>query len=241
MEGVNTNTPALCYKRHRFPKQIISHAVWLYFRFTLSYRDIEEMLARRGIQVSYEAIRYWCNKFGQGFANQIRKQCHRPGDTWHVDEVFLTIGGRTYYLFRAVDQDGEVLDIFLQSRRNKRAAKKFFRKLLKKQGYIPRVLVTDKLTSYHAAKREVLRSVRHERGKRDNNRAENSHQATRERERKMRRFKSPGQAQRFLSAQGSIYSFFRPGRHQMQVRNYRAFLGQQFARWDALTGVSPAS
>ena len=146
-EAVNSSTPAICYKRHRFPKEIISHAVWLYYRFTLSYRDVEEMLARRGIPVSYEAVRYGCHKFGQAFANQIRKQRHRPGDRWHIDEVFLTIGGKTHYLFRAVDQDGEVLDILLQSRRNKKAAKRFFRKLLKKQGYVPRVLVTDKLKS----------------------------------------------------------------------------------------------
>ena len=194
MEAVTINPPVICYKRHRFPPAIISHAVWLYFRFTLSYRDVEEMLLKRGIAVSYEAIRYWCGKFGQSFANQIRRARHPPGDQWHVDEVFLKIGGKTHYLFRAVDQDGEVLDILLQSRRNKKAAKKFFRKLLKKQSYVPRVLVTDKLKSYGAAKHKVLPSVEHRCGKRDNNRAENSHQPTRERERKMRRFTSPGQA-----------------------------------------------
>jgi putative transposase len=140
-----------------------------------------------------------------------------------------------------VDQDGDVLDILLQSRRNKRAAKKFFRKLLKQQGYVPRLLITDKLRSYSAAQKEVLPSVEHRTGKRENNRAENSHQVTRERERKMRGFKSAGQAQRFLSAHGVIDAFFRLGRHQMQARNYRSLLGQQLARWDALTGVSPTS
>ena len=174
-EPVNTDMPTLCYKRHRYPKEIISHAVWLYYRFTLSYRDVEEMLHRRGILVSYEAIRYWCRKFGQAFANRIRRQRHRPGDRWHIDEVFLRIGGKTHSLFRAVEQDGEVLAILLPSRRNKPAAKEFFRKLLKRQGYVPRVLVTDKLKSYSAAQREVLRDVEHRRGKRDNNRAENSH------------------------------------------------------------------
>ena len=154
------------------------------------------------------------------------------------DEVFLNIGGKTHYLFRAVDQDGEVLDILLQSRRNKKAAKRFFRKLLKKQGFVPRTLVTDKLRSYGAAKQEVLRSVEHRSGKRANNRAENSHQPTRERERRMRRFKSPGQAQRFLSAHGPILSFLRPGRHQMRARHYRELRRRRFACWDALTGVT---
>ena len=237
---MNTDTPAVCYKRHRFPPQIISHAVWLYFRFTLSYRDVEEMLVQRGITVSYEAIRYWCRKFGQSFANAMRRQRHRPGDRWHIDEVFLTIGGKIHYLFRAVDQDGEVLDILLQSRRNKKAAKKFFRKLLKKEGYAPRVLVTDKLKSYAAARKETCPSVVHQQHKRANNRAENSHQPTRERERNMRRFTSRGQAQRFLSAHGPIYSFFHPGRHRMQARQYRELVRRQFACWDALTGVTAA-
>ena len=239
-EAVNINTPAICYKRHRFPKEIISHAVWLYYRFTLSFRDVEEMLAQRGVTVSYEAVRYWCRKFGQSFANAIRRQRHRPGDRWHIDEVFLKIGGKTQYLFRAVDQDGEVIDILLQSRRDKKAAKRFFRKLLKKQGYVPRTLVTDKLKSYAAAKQEVLSRVEHRSGKRDNNRAENSHQPTRERERKMRKFKSPGHAQRFVSAHGVIYSFLRPGRHRMRARHYRELRRRQFASWDALTGVGAA-
>jgi putative transposase len=226
---VNTNLPARCYKRHRFPKQIISHAVWLYYRFPLSYRDVEEMLHRRGITVSYEAIRLWCQKFGQVFAKEIRMRRPGAGDRWHIDEVFLTISGKTHYLFRAVDQDGEVLDILLQSRRDKKAAKRFFRKLLKKQGYVPRLLITDKLRSYSAAQKQVLRSVEHHTGKRENNRAENSHQPTRERERKMRGFKSAGQAQCFLSAHGVISSFFRPGRHLLGSQSYREFLRQRFA------------
>jgi putative transposase len=238
---VNSAIATVCYKRHRFPPAIISHAVWLYYRFTLSYRDVEEMLAERGIFVSYEAIRYWCKKFGQAFANAIRKHRYRPGDRWHVDEVFLKIGGRTHYLFRAVDQDGEVLDILLQSRRNKKAAVKFFRKLLKKQGYVPRTLVTDKLKSYPAARQQMLPSVAHHTSKRDNNRIENSHQPTRERERKRRRFTSAGEAQRFLCAQGPILSFFRPGRHRMRAGTYRALLRRSFACWDALTGVVAAA
>src|SRR5262245_23244263 len=149
------------YKRHRFPAEIIVHCVWLYFRFCLSYRDVEEMMAERGVLVSHEAVRYWCQKFGQAYANQLRHRRPRPGDKWHMDEAFLTIHKQRYYLWRAVDQDGNVLDILVQRRRNKAAAKKFFRKLLKGLTYVPRVIVTDKLKSYGAAKREVLPSVEH--------------------------------------------------------------------------------
>jgi transposase-like protein len=144
------------YKNHRFPVEIISHAVWLYFRFCLSFRDVEELRFERGVTVTYEAIRKWCRKFGQQYANQLRRRRPRLGDKWHMDEVFLTIKGERQYFWRAVDQDGNVLDILVQRRRDKRAAKKFFRKLLKELTYVPRVIVTDKLKSYEAAKREVL-------------------------------------------------------------------------------------
>src|ERR687896_1268434 len=179
-----------CYKNHRFPGEIISHGVWLYYRFHLSYRDVQELLFERGINVTYEAIRQWCRKFGQDYANRLRRRRPKPGDKWHWDEVFLTINGKRHYLWRAVDQDGNVLDILVQSRRNKQAAKKFFRKLLKRCQYVPRVIITDKLKSYGAAKREILRGMEHRQHKRLNNRAENSHQSTRQRERTMRRFKS---------------------------------------------------
>jgi transposase-like protein len=144
------------YKYHRFPGEIISHAVWLYYRFSLSHRNVEELLFVRGIIVSYEAIRKWCRKFGQLYANQLRRRRPRPGDKWHLDEVFLTIHGERHYRWHAVDQDGNILDILVQSRRNTKAAKKFFRKLLKGLTYIPRVIITDKLKSYGAAKREIL-------------------------------------------------------------------------------------
>jgi transposase-like protein len=133
------------YKNHRFPGEIISHGVWLYYRFPLSYRDMQELLCERGIDVTYEAIRQWCLKFGQGYANQLRHRRAQPGDKWHLDEVFLTINGERHYLWRAVDQDGNVLDILVQSRRNKQAAKKFFRKLLKGLLYVPRVIITENL------------------------------------------------------------------------------------------------
>src|SRR5205823_5514931 len=175
---------------HRFPGEIISHGVWLYYRFPLSYRDVQELLFERGIDVTHEAIRQWCLKCGQDDANQLKRRRAQPGDKWHLDKVFLTRNGERHSLWRAVDQDDNVLDILVQSRRNKRAAKKFFRKLLKGLQYVPRVIITDKLKSYGAAKREILPGVEHRQHKRLNNRAENSHQPTRLREKKMRRFKS---------------------------------------------------
>ena len=155
------HTSESLYHRHRFPAEIISHCVWLYFRFTLSFRDIEEILAMRGVILTYETVREWCLKFGQGYANDLRSKSPRPGDRWHLDEVFLKINGRHHYLWRAVDQDGDVLDILVQSRRDKKAAKKFFRKLLKGSRYVPLVIAKDKLKSYRAAKAEVRPSVEH--------------------------------------------------------------------------------
>ncbi|MCM3902758.1 MAG: IS6 family transposase [Pyrinomonadaceae bacterium] len=223
------------YHRHRFPAEIISHSVWLYFRFALSFRDIEEMLAMRGVVLTYETIREWCLKFGQAYANSLRRRSPRPGDRWYLDEVFLKINGRVHYLWRAVDQEGDVLDILVQSRRDKKAAKKFFRKLLKGLRYIPRVIVTDKLRSYSAARTEVLPSVEHIQQKYQNNRAENSHQPTRLREKVMRGFKSSGHAQRFLSAFGVITSHFRVGRHLYGASAYRAVMKLRFAVWEEAT------
>ena len=201
------------YRGYRFPPEIISHAVWLYHRFCLSFRDVEDLLSQRGITVSYEAIRLWCLKFGPEYVRRVKQRQGRLGDTWHLDEVFVTIQGRRQYLWRAVDQDGDVLDILVQRRRDARAAKRFFRKLLKGQGSPPWRLVTDKLRSYGVAHRAVMPSVIHSTEPYANNRAEVSHEPTRQRERQMRRFKSPGQAQRFVSVQGVIQSLFRVGRH----------------------------
>ena len=188
-------------------------------------------MAKRGVAVTYETIRDWSQKFGGTYAKRLRTRATRPGDRWHLDEVYLSINGKLQYLWRAVDQDGEVLDILVQPRRNRRAAKKFFRKLLRRLQYVPRAIVTDKLGSYAAAKAEVLPNVLHIQGKRANNRAENSHQPTRERERRMRGFKSPGHAQRFLATFGVIASFFRPGRHLLAARNYREVMRRRFAQW----------
>jgi putative transposase len=232
------NTTTALYRRHRFPAEIISHCVWLYFRFCLSYRDVEELMLVRGVFVTYEAIRQWCQKFGQTFANELRRRRPRPGDKWHLDEVFVKINGEPHYLWRAVDQEGIVLDILVQPRRDKVAAKRFFRKLLKGLQYVPRVLITDKLQSYNAAKADLLPGVEHRQHKGLNNRAENSHQPTRERERRMRRFKSPSHAQRFLSVQGTIVSHFRPGRHRLGAIVYRQQMAARFQTWRTVTGLA---
>jgi putative transposase len=235
------NSSPANYHRHRFPAEIISHAIWLYFRFTLSFRDIEELLASRGILVSNESIRQWCLKFGQTYANALRRQQPQRGDKWHLDEVYLTIKGKIHYLWRAVDQHGHVLDILVQSRRNRQAAKRFFRKLLKGLQYSPRVLITDKLKSYAAAKREIMPGVEHRQHKGLNNRAEVSHQPTRQKERQMRRFKSPGHAHRFLSAHGPINNLFRCRRHLLSRTDYRAAREQAFLMWQTVTDTRVAA
>jgi putative transposase len=229
------------YKRYRFPPDVIAHCVWLYFRFCLSYRDVEELMLARGVIVTYEAIRKWCRKFGQAYANPLRRRRPRPGDTWHLDEVFLRINGQCHYLWRAVDRDGTVLDILVQRRRDKEAAKTFFRKLLKGLSYVPRAIITDKLASYGAAKRELLPSVEHRQHRYLNNRAENSHQPTRQRERTMRRFKSAGHAQCFLATHGPIASHFRPRRHRLLICDYRREMTQRFQIWQEITGTSIAA
>jgi putative transposase len=238
---MTTSAPIHSYKHHRFPAEIISHGVWLYFRFCLSYRDVEELLFVRGVIVSYEAIRKWCRKFGQAYANALRRRRPRPGDTWHLDEVFLTINKERHYLWRAVDQDGHVLDILVQSRRNKKAAKKFFRKLLKGLTYVPRVIITDKLKSYGAAKQEILPGVEHRQHRYLNNRAENSHQPTRQRERRMQGFKSPGHAQRFLAAYGPIAQHFRPRRPRYSAPEYRQVMRARCQVWGEITATELAA
>ena len=222
------------YKGYRYPGEIISHTVWLYHRFTLSFRDIEDLLAERGIVVTYETIRQWCQKFGLNYAKNLRKKQHRLGDTWFMDEVFLNINGQRQYLWRAVDQDGDVVDILVQSRRNKKAALNFFRKMLKSQG-TPRKIVTDKLRSYGAARKEVMPSVIHCQDQYANNRAEGSHQPTRQQERQMRGFKSPGQAQRFLAVHCQVHNLFNVGRHLLKARHYRMFRGRSFDTWQQVT------
>jgi len=219
------------YIRHRFPPEVISHAVWLYHRFTLSYRDIEELLAIRGIHTSYESIRRWCLKFPSHYSKKLRKQQGRLGDLWYLDEVFVSIGGKRQYLWRAVDQDGDTIDVMVQSRRNKRAALRFFRKLFKRQGSLPWKVMTDKLRSYSSALREIAPSQIHITNQYANNRAEVSHEPTRQQERQMRRFKSPGQAQRFLSFHGLVNNLYRQQRHLLSAVHYRILRDQSFTTW----------
>jgi len=235
------DTPDLRYRGYRFPQEIIGHCVWLYFRFSMSFRDVELLMAERGVTVTYETIRAWCERFGRDYANRIRAQRGKLGDTWHLDEVFIKIGGRLRYLWRAVDQEGNVLDILVQSRRNKKAAARFFRKLLRGLKYAPRFVVTDKLASYNAPCAQLLPNAVHRRDKGLNNRAENSHQPTRECERRMRGFKSAGHAQRFLSTFGMITDLFNVGRHLLSAVNYRVLLGRRFAIWKDITGMPAAA
>ncbi len=221
----------ISYSRHRFPGSIIQHAVWLYFRFPLSYRDVEDMLAERGIDVSYESVRRWSLKFELGYARTLRRLRPRPDCRWHLDEVFTLINGKRMHLWRAVDSEGEVLDILIQGRRDKRAALKLMRKLLKNQGFVPDAFVPDKLPSYGAALSDLGLSRRHDFGGRKNYRAENAHLPIRQRERRMQRFKSPGSAQRFLSTHAAIYNTFNVQRHLISRKTLRQFRAEATEQW----------
>ena len=228
----------ISYARHRFPPEIIQHAVWLYFRFPLSFRDVEDLLAERGIDISYETVRRWALKFGQAFAQRLRKTRPRASVHWHLDEVFISLNGKRMYLWRAVDGEGEVLDILVQSRRNKKAALKLMRKLLKKQGFVPEAIVTDKLPSYGSALKDLGLSKLHDFGGRKNNRAENSHLPVRQRERRMQRFKSPGSAQRFLSTHAAVYNIFNVQRHLISRRTMRQFRSEASGMWKTVTAAA---
>ena len=219
------------YKRYRFPPEIIQYAVWLYYRFNLSHRDIEDLLAERGINVTYEAIRLWCNRFGPEFATRLRRKHRGYGDTFYIDEVFIKIDGKQHYLWRAVDQDGEVVDVYLQKRRDGDTAKRFFKRLLRKHSNEPRKIVTDKLRSYGVAHRELIPDTIHDTSQYANNRAELSHQPPRVRERGMRRFKSVVQAQRFLGVHAAVYNLFNLDRHLISANHYRSSRQRAFASW----------
>jgi putative transposase len=219
------------YKRHRFPPDIISYAVWLYYRFNLSHRDIEDLLAQRGITVSREAIRLWSIKFGARYARRLKRKHRGYGDTFYIDEVFIKINGKQHYLWRAIDQDGEVVDVYLQAKRDGTAAKRFFRRLLRSHGGEPRKIVTDKLRSYGVAHRELIPDVIHDTGQYANNRVEQSHEPTRVRERVMRKFKSVGQAQKFLGTHAAVSNLFNLGRHKVRAEHYRDLRVGAFAEW----------
>ena len=225
------------YKRHRFPPEIIQHVVWLYHRFNPSSRDIEDLMAERGIGISYESIRLRCIKFGPKYAKRLRRRHQGYGDIFFIDEVFVKIQGKQHYLWRAVDQDGDVVDVFLQRRRDGRAAKRFFKRLLRASGCEPRRVVTDKLKSYCVAHREHMPDTIHDTSQYANNRAELSHQPTRVRERGMRRFKSTHQAQRFVSTHAAIYNLFNLGRHLISADHYRFFRQRAFASWKCVAAT----
>ena len=226
------------YRRHRFPAAVIQQAVWLYFRFPLSLRDVEDMLSQRGIDVSYETVRRWSFKFGLSYARKLRRSHPRADTRWHLDEVFVSINGKNIYLWRVIDCEGEVLDVLVQSRRNKKAALKLMRKLLKAQGFAPTIVVTDKLPSYRAALETLGMKRIHITGGRSNNRAENSHLPIRQRERRMQRFKSAGSAQRFLSTHAAIYNTFNVQRHLISRRTLRQFRAAAMERWQEVTAAA---
>ena len=227
-----TDDASARYKRHRFPAEIIAHAVWLYYRFPLSLRDIEDLLAERGIAVSFQTVSEWTTKFGLKFAYQLkRRSIGNFADKWHLDEMVVSIKGKKYWLWRAVDANGYVLDALLQSRRNKGAALRLMRKLLKSQGVAPRVMVTDKLRSYSAAKREIMLGIEHRSHKGLNNLAENSHLPVRRRERRMMRFKSAGQCQRFVSTHGQIANLFQLHRKHLNAADHRQLRALASATW----------
>jgi len=230
--------PHPSYRRHRFPPPIIQHAIWLYLRFTLSYRDVEELLAERGLDISYETVRRWVLKFGPGFARRLRRSRPRPSDRWHLDEMVVRIAGKGMYLWRAVDHEGEVLDMLVQRRRDKRAALRLMRKLLRKQGFAPKLLTTDKLGSYGAAFRHLRLTCPHEQGLRANNRAENSHQVVRRRERKMQRFKSARSAQRFLSIHAAVHNTFNLQRHLVSRSTLGTFRAEATVQWQSAVAAA---
>ena len=227
----------ISFARHRFPPAVVRHAVWLYLRFTLSFRDVEDLLAERGIEVSYETVRRWVIKFGPRFARELRHRRARPTRCWHLDEMVVNIAGERHWLWRAVDSEGEVLDMLVQSGRDTAAAVRLLRKLLRRQGFTPDIIVTDRLRSYGAGLRQLGLSACHEQGQRKNNRAENSHQPVRRRERKMQRFKSPGSAQRFLSCHAAVHNTFAHQRHLISRRTLRQFRAEAMRTWQAATAA----
>jgi putative transposase len=232
-------TPACpSHAGHRFPAEIISHAVWLYFGFPLSLRMVEEMLAARGILVSHESVRQWALKFGQAFANQIRRRLPRTGDKWHLDEVVLKIAGVKHWLWRAVDQAGVVLDVLVQRRRDKQAAKRLLRKLLKRQMRPPRVMITDKLASYGAAKREIMPGVEQRQHKGLNNRSENSHPTTRVADEALQ-ITRPGPTLPLRSRPDQQPFHLR--RNHVPASEYRAARARAFAMWADISGVAAAA
>ena len=228
----------ISFKRHRFPPENIRHSIWLYARFNLSFRDVEDLLAERGPDISYETVRCWFLKFGSAIAANLRRNRPRPSDHWHLDEMVVVIQRKRYRLWRAVDNEGEVLDFLVQIRRGAKAAKKLMKRLLKKQGFAPSRVVTDKLRSYPAAFQAIGLTAKHDRGLRANNRAENSHQPVRQRERKQQRFKSPGSAQRFLSIHSATCNSFYYQRHLNRRPYFKELHTVSFDAWKTASSAA---
>jgi transposase-like protein len=239
VDGAEAALRPISYKRHRFPPNVIQHAVWLYFRFTLSLRDVEELLAQRGVEVSYETIRCWTVKFGRQFAHNLRRSRPKPTGRWHLDEMVVKIRGNRMFLWRAVDDEGEVLDMLVQERRNKGAALRLLRKLLRNQGVRPNAIITDKLASYRAAARDLGLTDRHQPGgMRENNRAENSHLPIRRRERKQQKFKSRASAQKFLATHAAVYNVFNLQPHLIRRSTLRHLRAEAHRTWAAATAAA---
>jgi putative transposase len=226
------------YRGFQYPAEAIQHPVWLYHCFSLSLRDVERTLAARDIVVSHKSIREWSLRFGRLLANALKRRRQRPGDKWHMDDVFIRIRGKQPYLWRAVDQEGVVLDVPVQSRRSAKAAKRFFRMLLKGLQSIPRMIVMDKLRSYAVAKHEILPGVEHRQSRYLNNQAEVLHQLGRRRERQMQRFKSAHHAQRFLSTHSRIHDHFQLRRHRLTATEYRTIRDLAFTTWRDSDGLA---
>ena len=236
-----TDVRTSLYHRHRFPAEIIAEAVWLYFRFPLSFLMVEDMLAYKGIIVTHKTVRQWAEKFGRDYANKIRRRTPRLGDKWHLDEAVVSINGKKHFLWRAVDQDGFVLEVLVQSRRDTKAAKRLIRKLLTNYGYAPRVMITDKLKSYAAANRQIgLTSCDHRQHKGLNNRAENSHQPIRRREQVMKRFKSTRQLQRFISIHDPIANLHHFPRNKFSSSTHRQLRQAAMTVWREIARVKTA-
>jgi transposase-like protein len=228
----------ILFKRHRFPADVIRHAIWLYFRFTLSFRDVEEFLAQRGIEVSYETVRCWTIKFGPQIARGLKQRRPAPSPRWHLDEMVCTVGGKRMYLWRAVDDEGEVLDLVMQRNRDTEAALKLLKRLLRNQSVEPEMITTDGLGSYGSALKILGLQDRHRPGRlRENNRAENSHLPIRRRERKMQGFKSKASAQRFLTSHAAIYNTFYTQPHLISRPTLRRFRGKALRVWNTVTGI----
>ena len=228
----------ISYRYCHFLPDIVQHAVWLYCRYSLSLRDVEELLAERGIEVSYETIRRWVARFGPQIAWRLRQSRPSAHPQWHLDEMFTSFGGKRMYLWRAIDQDGEILDVLVQAKRDTKAALKLMRRLLKRQGFAPRTMVTDKWRAYAAAIRELGLTARHHQAKWKNNRIESSHVPIRIRERKMQRFRSIGSAQRFLSIHAAVYNTFNTRRHLISATEHRRRRDEAFDRWREAVAVA---